>query len=75
MAETDSSNCLQLGGQGPHEVTYPYLDTQPKLACPAPQKTYNSGAVVKIPMEDFYCSEEKLKAQVTTSSFFHIITC
>jgi hypothetical protein len=66
MAETDSSNCLQLGGQGPHEVTYPYLDTQPKLACPAPQKTYNSGAVVKIPMEDNYCSEDKLKALVTT---------
>ena len=54
-----------LKGQGPHEVTYPYLDTQPKLSCPSGKKVYNSGAFVKTPLEDYECSESKLKQLVS----------
>jgi hypothetical protein len=55
-----------LKGQSPHEVTYPYLDTQPRLSCPASKPAiYNSGAYVKTPMEDYQCSETKLKQLVT----------
>ena len=50
----------KLVGESPHEVTYPYLDNQPKLTCPSGMTTYNSGALVKTPMEDFGCSEAKL---------------
>jgi hypothetical protein len=53
-----------LQGQSPHEVTYPYLDTQPALKCPTGKSVYNSGALVKTVMEDYYCSEDKLKQQV-----------
>jgi hypothetical protein len=53
-----------LGGQSPHEVTYPYMDTQPALKCPTGKAVYNSGALVKTVMEDYYCSEDKLKQQV-----------
>jgi hypothetical protein len=56
------ANLLQ--GQSPHEVTYPYLDTQPALKCPTGKSVYNSGALVKTVMEDYYCSEDKLKQQV-----------
>jgi len=58
-----------LGGQSPHEATYPYLDIKPNLKCPDGKAIYNSGAYVKTPMEDFYCSEEKLKLQVTNTLF------
>ncbi len=54
-----------LKGQGPHEATYPYLDTQPKLSCPSGKAVYNSGAVVKTPLEDYQCSETKLKQLVS----------
>ena len=54
----------KLQGQSPHEMNYPYLDTMPKLKCPAATTTYNSGAVLKTPLEDFSCDEEKLKQQV-----------
>lgn len=50
----------KLAGQSPHEVTYPYLDTQPALTCPSGKSTYNSGALVKTPLEDFSCTEAKL---------------
>ncbi len=50
----------KLAGQSPHEATYPYLDTQPKLSCPSGVSVYNSGAFVKNPMEDYSCSEAKL---------------
>ncbi len=54
-----------LKGQSPHEVTYPYLDTQPKLSCPKSiPAIYNSGAYVKTPMEDYRCNENKLKQLV-----------
>jgi C1A family cysteine protease len=56
----------QLKGQGYHEVTYPYLDTQPKLSCTNGLAIYNSGAYVKTPMEDYQCSEAKLKQLVST---------
>jgi hypothetical protein len=59
-----------LKGQGPHEVTYPYLDTQPKLSCPSGKKVYNSGAFVKTPLEDYECSESKLK-QLVSLFFFN----
>ena len=55
-----------LNGQGAHEVSYPYLDRQPKLTCPAGPKTYNSGAQVSKAMPDYLCSEEKLKRLVAT---------
>jgi len=54
----------KLAGQSPHEATYPYLDTQPKLSCPSGVSVYNSGASVKTPMEDYSCSEAKLMQQV-----------
>jgi hypothetical protein len=54
----------QLAGQSPHEITYPYLNINPNLKCPVGKTIYNSGAYVKTPMEDFYCSEDKLKQQV-----------
>ena len=54
----------KLQGQSPHEMNYPYLDTVPKLKCPTGTATYNSGALIKTPLEDFECSEEKLKQQV-----------
>ena len=50
----------KLGGQSPHEATYPYLDTRPKLTCPKGKANYNSGAYVKTPMEDYSCTEAKL---------------
>ena len=53
-----------LEGQSPHEDTYPYMDTNPALECPSGETVYNSGALVKTVMEDFYCSEDKLKEQV-----------
>jgi hypothetical protein len=53
-----------LEGQSPHEVTYPYLDTQPALECPSGKTVYNSGALIKTVMEDFRCNEDKLKQQV-----------
>ena len=53
-----------LGGKSPHEVIYPYLDTQPKLKCPTGMITYNSGAIIKTPMEDYGCSEDKLMMMV-----------
>jgi hypothetical protein len=57
------ANILQ--GQSPHEVTYPYLNTLPKLTCPTTNPTiYNSGAYVMTPMEDFMCDETKLKQLV-----------
>jgi len=55
-----------IHGQGPHEATYPYLDTQPKLTCPSGMSIYNSGAKVQNPMEDYSCSEEKLAQLVST---------
>jgi len=61
------ANILQ--GQSPHEVNYPYLDTVPKLTCPTSKPAiYNSGALVMTPMEDFRCSETKLKLLVTINS-------
>lgn len=50
----------KLAGQSPHEATYPYMDTQPKLSCPSGVSVYNSGAFVKTPLEDYSCSEAKL---------------
>ncbi len=55
----------KLGGQSPHEATYPYLDTQPKLSCPSGKAVYNSGAYVKTPLEDYQCSEAKLMQLVS----------
>jgi hypothetical protein len=60
----------KLAGQSPHEATYPYLDTQPKLSCPSGKAVYNSGAFVKTPMEDNRCSEAKLMQLVTNLSQF-----
>lgn len=56
----------KLNGQGPHEATYPYLNTSPKLTCPADTTVFNSGAYVQEPMADSYCSEEKLMSLVST---------
>jgi hypothetical protein len=55
-----------LTGQSPHEVTYPYLDTAPKLTCPTGKTIYNSGAYVQTPMADYACTEDKLKTLVAT---------
>jgi hypothetical protein len=55
----------KLQGQGPHEKSYPYLESQPKLKCPTGNlPTYNSGAFVKTPLEDYFCTEEKMQQQV-----------
>jgi hypothetical protein len=54
----------KVNGQGPHETKYPYLDTRPILTCPKESTTFNSGARVKTPLEDYYCSEEKLQQHV-----------
>ena len=56
----------KLKGQSAHEGTYPYLDTSPKLTCPAGLKVYNSGAYVTKALPDYNCDENKLKALVAT---------
>ncbi len=62
------ANILQ--GQSPHEVDYPYLDILPKLYCPPTKPAiYNSGAFVMTPMEDYMCSETKLKQLVFIKIF------
>jgi C1A family cysteine protease len=55
-----------LKGQSVHEVDYPYLDTNPKLTCPTGKTIYNSGAYVVSPMNDYFCTEDKLKTMVAT---------
>lgn len=55
-----------LFGQGLHEVTYPYLNTNPKLTCPTGKTIYNSGAYVKTVLPDYYCTEDKLMTLVAT---------
>ena len=74
MIGCDGADALSYGtffantfkGQSAHEVTYPYLDRQPKLTCPTGLKTYNSGAFVSKAMPDYMCNEEKLKRLVAT---------
>jgi C1A family cysteine protease len=55
-----------LKGQSVHEVNYPYLNTNPKLTCPAGKKIYNSGAYVVSPLPDYACTEAKLMSLVST---------
>ena len=55
-----------MKGQGAHEVTYPYLNTNPKLTCPSNLTTYNTGAYVASGFVDYYCSETKLMTLVST---------
>ena len=55
-----------LKGQSPHEATYPYLNTNPKLTCPSNQKIYNSGAYVASALPDYACTEAKLMTLVST---------
>lgn len=55
-----------LKGQSVHEVSYPYLNTNPKLTCPTGKKIYNSGAFVSSALPDYYCDEKKLKTLVAT---------
>ena len=54
---------VSLGGQGPHEVTYPYLNTSPKLTCPTGTSAtvYNGGAKVAKSIHTFSCTEDKMK--------------
>jgi hypothetical protein len=55
-----------LKGQSPHEITYPYLDINPKLTCPSNKAIYNSGAFVSRPLSDYRCTEAKLMTLVST---------
>ena len=55
-----------LKGQSVHEVTYPYLNTNPKLTCPTGKTIYNSGAYVATPLPDYACTETKLMSLVST---------
>ena len=55
-----------MKGQSGHEVTYPYLNTNPKLTCPSNVTTYNSGAYVASALPDYYCTETKLMTLVST---------
>ena len=63
----------KLNGQSPHEVKYPYLDKKPVLSCPSGKATYNSGAYVKTPLEDYQCTEAKLKQLVGINFYTHFI--
>ena len=55
-----------LKGQSPHEITYPYLNTNPKLTCPTGKTIYNSGAYVASALPDYACTEAKLMTLVST---------
>ena len=55
-----------LKGQSVHEGNYPYLNTDPKLICPAGNPIYNSGAYVSASLPDYRCDENKLKMLVAT---------
>ena len=53
------------GGQLPHEKSYPYLGSSPKLNCnSAPKKMWNSGAKVSKTTVDWKCNESKLKSLI-----------
>jgi hypothetical protein len=53
------------GGQLPHELSYPYMNTNPKLKCPTNVTNFNFGAKVTQVYTDGFCSEEKLMKLVS----------
>ena len=56
---------VSIGGNLPHENSYKYLGTSPKLNCKsAPKKMWNSGAKVSKTLGDFKCNESKLKSLI-----------
>jgi len=53
------------GGHLPHENSYKYLGSSPKLNCKsAPKKMWNSGAKVSKTAVDWKCNETKLKSLI-----------
>merc|ERR1711997_396233 len=55
----------EQGGQMPHETSYPYLGTSPKLNCnSAPKTMWNSGAKVTKGTVDWTCGASKLKSLI-----------
>ena len=56
---------VSIGGHLPHENSYKYLGTSPKLNCKsAPKKMWNSGAKVSKTLADWKCNESKLKSLI-----------
>ena len=54
-----------IGGHLPHENSYKYLGSSPKLNCKsAPKKMWNSGAKVSKTAVDWKCNETKLKSLI-----------
>jgi hypothetical protein len=53
------------GGQLPHEMFYPYLNTNPKLKCPTNVTNFSFGAKVTQVYRDGFCDEEKLMKLVS----------
>ena len=55
----------EQGGQMPHETSYPYLGSSPKLNCnSAPTTMWNSGAKVTKGTVDWTCGASKLKSLI-----------
>lgn len=54
----------KLGGETPHEYYYPYLNTKPKLTCPAGLPIFHAGAKVTSNVYTYSCNDTYLKQLV-----------